>query len=408
MILTYETINRWLGQTPLSPGWHTALVISLELLFTALLSVAAYYLLRWLLLVIVRQAVKRTPTTWDDDLLNTSALSSICRMAPPWLLAATLRDVLPFAPAWVPWLMKANDIYMCVTIINVICAMLHGVATHLKADERFATYPVQGVYQMVKLVVIVLGSLVCLAILINKSPITVIAGLGASAAILSLVFKDTILGFVAGIQLSANNMLHEGDWIVAPKFDADGDVLSIGLNTIKVRNWDKTVTTIPTYALITQSFQNWERMRDFGARRVKRHFYVDATTVRFMRADEVAQLRADGFVTADDLAGSDAAVVNLRLFRCYMERYLANHPQVSAADGTTTMVRQLQPTSAGLPVELYFFTSTTEWVTYEHIQADIFDHLYATVSLFGLRVYQLPAGSDLAAVQGYGREGHKA
>ncbi len=392
-MISFDVVTGWFAGLNVSQELIVPLSVATELVLTGAIAAVAYYLVRWLLMVIVRRLVEHTPTTWDDDLLNDAALSSVCRMVPPLLFMYVLRDMSAHA-GWVSWLIKINEVYLCITVIRVVCAVLRGVASHLKHDGRFDTYPVQGVYQMVKLLVIVLGSLVCLAILISRDPLAVIAGLGASAAILSLVFKDTILGFVAGIQLSANNMLHEGDWIVAPAFDADGDVVSIGLNTIKVRNWDKTVTTIPTYSLITGSFQNWERMRDFGARRVKRSVLMDVNSVRFLSADELDSLVADGYV-AEDIK-KESRVVNLRLFREYVERYLDGHPAVSRIDGTTTMARQLQPTSAGLPIELYFFTATTEWVRYEHIQADIFDHLYAVVGRFGLRIFQSPAGADFS------------
>ena len=177
--------------------------VATELVLTGVIAAVAYYLVRWLLMVIVRRLVEHTPTTWDDDLLNDAALSSVCRMVPPLLFMYVLRDMSAHA-GWVSWLIKINEVYLCITVIRVVCAVLRGVASHLKHDGRFDTYPVQGVYQMVKLLAIVLGSLVCLAILISRDPLAVIAGLGASAAILSLVFKDTILGFVAGIQLSAD------------------------------------------------------------------------------------------------------------------------------------------------------------------------------------------------------------
>ncbi len=387
----YDTVSSWLMPLGASPSATKGLAITILLILSAVAAVLAYYMTHWLLMKFVRQIVARSATTWDDDMLNDSVLRAVCRVAPPLVLAAVLPDINTHAP-WIHWLIKANQVYISVTVIAIVCALLRGVATHMRGMERFATYPVEGVYQAVKLIVIILGSISCLAIIISKDPFAIIAGLGASAAVLSLVFKDPLMGFVAGIQLSANRMISEGDWIVAPKFNADGDVISIGLTTIKVQNWDKTVTTIPTYALITESFQNWERMREFGARRIKRPFYVDVNTVRFLSADELSQLAAQGLTDA----AADSRQVNLRLFRDYLERYLAERSDISAAPGTTTMVRQLDPTPAGLPLEVYCFTATTAWVDYEHIQADIFDHIYAAVNSFHLRIFQAPSGSDLS------------
>ncbi|MDE7388196.1 MAG: mechanosensitive ion channel family protein, partial [Muribaculaceae bacterium] len=329
----FDLIQDYTHNQPLS--------IALLLLLTALCAWSAYYLSHWVLMSVVRQIVKRTATTWDDDLLNDRVLRAICRLMPPLAISILLPDIEEHAP-WIHWLIKTNQVYISITVIAIICAVMRGVAYHMRALPRFSSYPVEGVYQAAKLIVIILGSISCLAIIISKDPFAIIAGLGASAAVLSLVFKDPLMGFVAGIQLSANNMISEGDWIVAPKFNADGNVLSIGLTTIKVQNWDKTVTTIPTYALISESFQNWARMQAFGARRVKRSVYVDVNTVRFLDADELSALAADGFMP-DGNAADGTKVVNLRLFRDYLEAYLKTRPDVSAIDGTTTMVRQLQP-----------------------------------------------------------------
>lgn len=390
----YDSVYSWMLPLGASAAVTKGLAITILLILSGMVAAVAYYLAHWLLMKFVRQIVARSSTTWDDDMLNDSVLRAVCRVAPPLVLAAVLPDISAHAP-WVHWLIKANQVYISVTVIAIVCALLRGAATHMRGMERFASYPVEGVYQAVKLIVIILGSISCLAIIISKDPFAIIAGLGASAAVLSLVFKDPLMGFVAGIQLSANRMISEGDWIVASKFNADGNVISIGLTTIKVRNWDKTVTTIPTYALITESFQNWERMCEFGARRIKRPFYVDVNTVRFLTADELAQLAAQGLIPpADADAGGSRQQVNLRLFRDYLEKYLADRTDISAVAGTTTMVRQLEPTPSGLPIEVYCFTTTTVWVEYEHIQADIFDHIYAAVNSFHLRIFQAPAGTD--------------
>lgn len=388
----YDITAEFWARLGLADGWLTAMTAITLLVVSGLAAAATYYVFRFIVIKAVHRVIAHTSNTWDDDLLNDSVLKAVCRVAPPLVLAAALGDIETHV-AWVHWLVKINQVYISITVIAIICSLLRGTAAHMRGLERFSSYPVEGVYQAVKLIVVILGSISCLAIIISKDPFAIIAGLGASAAVLSLVFKDPLMGFVAGIQLSANRMIREGDWIVAQKFNADGDVISIGLTTIKVRNWDKTVTTIPTYALISESFQNWERMREFGARRVKRSFFVDVNTVRFLTAEERAELGRLGFAPARAEEGTKE--VNLRLFRDYLEGYLQQRTDVSCIDGTTTMVRQLQPTPEGLPIEVYFFTSTTAWVDYEHIQADVFDHIYASVSLFGLRIFQRPAGRDL-------------
>lgn len=367
---------------------NVALTALVTLALWGAVSVATYFLLVFLLEKAVKPLVAYTSNTWDDDLLNNRVLHAISHLAPPLILNYGLME-LANEQTWASWLVKATNIYIVTTFVMLACALLRGVVEHVKADERFQTYPIHGVYQALKIVVICIGILICVAILINRDPLALVAGLGASAAILSLVFKDTLTGLVAGIQLSANGMLHEGDWIVAPKFNADGTVITIGLITIKVCNWDKSVTTIPTYSLISESFQNWTRMQEYGARRVKRHILVDANSVRYLSDNERADLNIDP---------KAAPIVNLRAFRDDMEKWLASHPDLTLKDGTTTMVRQLQPTAEGLPIEFYFFTNTTEWVKYEHIQADVFDHIYAACHRYGLRIFQRPAGNDIRQI----------
>jgi miniconductance mechanosensitive channel len=374
----YAQIFQWCGE-------NVALTALATLALWGAVSIATYFILVFVLEKVVKPLVAYTPTTWDDDLLNDRVLHAVSHLAPPLILNYGLME-LANTQTWASWLVKATNIYIVVTFVILACALLRGVVDHVKADERFQSYPIHGVYQAMKIVVVCFGVIICVAIIINRDPLALVAGLGASAAVLSLVFKDTLMGLVAGIQLSANGMLHEGDWIVVPKCNADGTVISIGLITIKVCNWDKSVTTIPTYSLITDSFQNWTRMQEYGARRVKRYILIDANSVRYLTDTERADLGIDA---------KAAPVVNLRAFRDDMEQWLSSLPNVTKKDGTTTMVRQLQPTAEGLPIEFYFFANTTEWVAYEHIQADVFDHIYAACHRYGLRLFQRLTGNDI-------------
>jgi miniconductance mechanosensitive channel len=243
---------------------------------------------------------------------------------------------------------------------------------------------------MLKLVVICVGVIIVISELADKDPMNIIAGFGASAAILMLVFKDTIMGLVAGVQLSINDMLRPGDWITIPKYGADGAVVEVTLTTVKVQNWDKTITTIPPYLLVSESFQNWRGMWDYGGRRVKRSVYIDMNSVAFCTKEQLAQFTANGWLQGAE-QGSDE-VVNLFVFRNYLEDYLRRHPRVNS--NMMILVRQLQPTPQGLPLELYFFSDGTDWIPYEHLQAEVFEHLFAVMPRFGLRVFQAPAGSD--------------
>jgi miniconductance mechanosensitive channel len=243
---------------------------------------------------------------------------------------------------------------------------------------------------MLKIVAICIGAIIIVSIIIDKDPTKLLAGLGASAAVLMLVFKDSIMGLVAGVQLSANDMLRPGDWIEMPKYGADGTVIDVTLTTIKVQNWDKTITTIPPYALVSDSFQNWRGMFDSGGRRIKRSIYIDMNSVKFCDKEQLEAFAKKGMLTETENSGHE---VNLTLFRQWLEEWLRKHPKVNKE--MIIMVRQLQPTPQGTPLELYFFFNGTAWVDYEHFQAEVFEYILAMIPEFGLRVFQTPAGNDI-------------
>ena len=244
---------------------------------------------------------------------------------------------------------------------------------------------------MFKIIVICIGFIIIISIIIDKNPINILTGLGAMAAVLMLVFQDTIKGLVAGVQLSANDMLRPGDWISLPKHDADGEVIEVTLTTVKVQNWDKTITTIPPYTLVSESFQNWRGMFNSGGRRIKRSINIDMNSVGFCTEDQLEKFEKNGWL--EGLPKGDR-IVNLTVLRNYLDKYLRNHERVN--QNMILMIRQLQPTAQGLPLELYFFSANTAWVAYEHLQADIFEHLLAMMPEFGLKVFQAPSGSDFA------------
>lgn len=272
--------------------------------------------------------------------------------------------------------------------------------------------PVRGIFQSIKLAAFLLAMIYAISLLIGKSPAILISGLGAMTAVLLLVFKDPIMGLVAGIQLSANNMLAVGDWLEMPKYGADGDVIDINLTTVKVSNWDKTITTVPTYALISDSFKNWRGMTESGGRRIKRSINVDATSVKFLDEEDLEKLRKAQMLSSyienkvaeiqryNEENHCDPAspvngrrLTNLGTFRAYVAAYLKANPNINP--NMTQMVRQLQPGPDGIPLEVYAFTASTAWLAYEGIQADIFDHIYAVLPEFGLRIYQAPSGYDM-------------
>lgn len=272
--------------------------------------------------------------------------------------------------------------------------------------------PLRGIFQSLKLAAVILIGILMVSTLIGKSPVILFSGLGAMTAILMLVFKDPILGLVAGIQLSANDMLKVGDWLEMSKYGADGEVIDIGLTTVKVRNWDNTVTSLPTYTLISDSFKNWRGMSESGGRRIKRCFFVDSNSVRFLNEEDEARLSNSPLLkdylierhneidkynqqnqVTPGVALEARRMTNLGTFRAYLVSYLRANPYIHK--GMTQMVRQLESTSTGIPMEIYAFTNTTAWLDYEKIQSDIFDHVFAIAGEFGLKIFQMPTGHDL-------------
>ncbi|MBR5576009.1 MAG: mechanosensitive ion channel, partial [Bacteroidaceae bacterium] len=307
---------------------------------------------------LVRRLREGTRSKWDDILLNDEVLKDITRLFPPIIITSLLPLAFSDGNLVLEFLLKVNTIYMIVVVSKLLCSFLNSLYNLSNNHDKLKSHPLKGIYQMLKIVVICVALIIIVSILINKNPEYVLTALGASAAVLMLVFKDMIMGLVAGVQLSANDMLRPGDWISMPKYGADGDVIEVTLTTVKVQNWDKTITTIPPYALISDSFQNWRGMRDCGGRRVKRSVYIDMRSITFCTKEQHQDFAKRGWL--EGVEREDKFVVNLHVFRNYLENYLRHHPRVSKR--LTIMVRQLQPTAQGLPLELYFFSDGTEWV----------------------------------------------
>ncbi|HED3067491.1 TPA: mechanosensitive ion channel family protein [Kluyvera ascorbata] len=340
-------------------------------------------------------------------------------------LAFTLQGIIVNVQAML-WLQKGSEAAEILTTVAQLWVMLYALLSffslldvifNLSQKLSFSSQlPLKGIFQGVKLVSAILIGILMISLLLGQSPAILISGLGAMAAVLMLVFKDPILGLVAGIQLSANDMLKLGDWLEMPKYGADGAVTDIGLTTVKVRNWDNTITTIPTWSLVSDSFKNWSGMSASGGRRIKRSLNIDTTSVHFLDEQEQQRLiqarllkpymdsRYQEISLWNQEYGSDDSVLNLRkmtnigTFRAYLNEYLRNHPKIRK--DMTLMVRQLAPDNNGLPIEIYAFTNTVVWAEYESIQADIFDHIFAVVEEFGLRIHQSPTGNDIRALAG--------
>lgn len=356
----------------------------------ALAAVIGYFLTKWTL-ELFEKLISRTKTKWDDDLLNPLMLRAISQLTPAIVVNWLLPGLFGTSVSAIKWLTVLTSLYILWAAVRIVTIFFDNLYNAFLHRRRFRAYAVKGIFDTFKLIAICIGVIVGLSIIIGKSPVVIITALGASAAVLLLIFQDSILGLVASVQFTANKLMTRGDWIEDKSHDINGEVIEVSLTAVKVRNWDNSVSTVHPYALMKGSFRNYQPMRRSGGRRVDRSIFIDLNTVRFLTADELTPLRHEGFITDEEMS---ARQVNLKLLRSYLERYLVNHDNVR--HDMTTMVRQLEPTPSGLPLQLYFFVDNVAWEAYEALASDIFDHVYAVVSLFGLHMFQTPAGTDLS------------
>lgn len=419
MHLLQEWLTRQLAGFGLS-GEMTAVVEKLVLLLVIILvAVGIDFICRKIVLGLFTRIARRTKNDWDDLIIDRKIIHRLIRIVPavfiyimiPFIFDTTGESSLPGI------LQRICMVYIIAVSLHFITALLTLVNDIYNRQAMAQSKPpIKGFIQVVQVVVVFIGVILIIATLIAKSPVTLFAGLGASAAVLMLVFKDSILGFVAGIQLSANDMLRPGDWITMSKYGADGTVIDVTLNAIKVRNFDNTIVTIPPYSLVSDSFQNWRGMSDSPGRRVKRSVNIAMESVKFCTPEMLDKFRKISILAEyidqkerelqeynkehdidSSILVNGRRQTNLGVFRAYLERYLSNHPQVSKE--LTAMVRHLQPTEKGIPIELYFFLSEKRWVFYESIQADIFDHILAVIPEFELIAFQNISGQDLRSLK---------
>ncbi len=407
-----ESLHAWLESIGLTPFWADALIETLQVALVAIAAAIANTIVKRILLGAVDRFAERTKTDWDNILVRRRVFHRFSHFAP----AVVIYILAPaaFQTDWlIVWAQRGAQVYMLIVGLLVIDAALNAGDDIYQRFDVSRRVPILGYLQVVKLVLSLAALITCVSILIDKSPLLLLSGLGAMTAVLLLIFKDSILGFVAGIQIVANDMVRPGDWIEMPKYGADGDVEQITLNVVKVRNWDKTVTTVPTYALISDSFKNWRGMTESGGRRIKRSISIDVNTIHFCSPELIAELekitklkpyidkrreeidaynREYGHI--DDSPANGRRMTNIGMFRAYAIAYLQQHSQIFADGSMTFLVRQLQPTAQGLPIEIYVFSRDQRWVYYEGIQADIFDHLFAVMPLFELKPFQEPSGGD--------------
>ncbi|WP_374630971.1 mechanosensitive ion channel family protein [Ferrovibrio sp.] len=385
------------------------------LLALGILVLAAWlvnFVLKALLLRGLNRLLGRTAYGRDAELRQYGVIERLANIAPALVLSAGI-GLVPGLPVILATVVKnVANAFIILSLAMAIAAVLNIVDTLYHRRPEARQKPIKSYIQIVKIAIYVVAALLMIATLIDRSPVILLSGLGAMAAVLILVFQDTLLSLVAGIQISSTDMVRVGDWIEMPGQNADGDVIEIALHTVKVQNWDKTVTTLPIRKLVTEPFKNWRGMTESGGRRIKRAINLDQTSIRFLDAEDVERLSHIGLLETylhgksqelqrwnsslgekGRFAANTRRLTNIGTFRVYVDAYLQQHPGLHK--DMTLMVRQLPPGPEGLPLELYCFTNTVAWADYERIQSDIFDHLFAILPEFGLRVFQAPTGQDM-------------
>ncbi|WP_087722349.1 mechanosensitive ion channel family protein [Pandoraea sp. PE-S2T-3] len=403
--MTWDSMLKWLENAQ----W-AHMVGGLAILVAAALLVQA--VATFVIVRVARMVVQRTANRWDDALLSHRVFQRAAHIL-PYLVIQFGIELVPDVPPKLA-IVIAN-VALATTLLYAtlaIAGMLNASQAVYATSEHARTRSIKGYVQLGKIALYVVAAIAIVATIIDRSPWLLLSGLGAMSAVLLLVFKDTIMSFVASVQLTSNDMLRVGDWIEMPQVGADGDVVDIALHTVKVQNWDKTITTIPTWRMISESFRNWRGMQQAGGRRIKRTLCIDAGSVGFLDESEIERLskvhllapylseKQRTIAEANAALGNAAGVLantrrltNIGTFRAYALAYLKSHPNIH--ENMTCMVRSLEPSATGIPVELYCFTNTIVWAEYERVQGDVFDHLLAILPEFGLRMYQNPAGADL-------------
>jgi miniconductance mechanosensitive channel len=406
---SFNFIGRWTYDLLMHSGFAPGVVKYLNAILLAFITVILVYLVHQVIRRILRIAliriIKNSRIEFFHHLLENRFAYYLALIVPVIIINLALPIVFIDFPRFTRVFGALSDVYLVFVLIWMFMSIIRSGADSLRKKHAFKEKPIDSYLQIIRIFLMIMGAVVIFSTLTGKSPVAFFTAMGALSAVLLLMFKDTIMGFVASIQVSANDMVRIGDWITMSKYGADGDVVQINLTTVKIQNFDKTITTIPTYALISDSFQNWRGMSEAGGRRIKRAIYIRQTSIRFIKPGELDSFRKIQALTnyidhrqkdidkSNERNGIDKSLLvngrnltNAGLFRKYIDSYLAHHSGTNKK--MTMMVRQLAPTPMGLPIELYVFTGTTKWVEYEHIMADIFDHLLAAATYFDLQIYE--------------------
>ena len=410
-------LHDWLLKWGMSEAGATLLTRLGGVLLVLFVALIANRVIKSVVVRGIARLARWTTLSWDDVVMRHRVLQRVAHLVPALVIYHFATPVLAGYDQLTAVVRQGALIYMVVIAALAADSVVNVGIEIVRGSRLPRELPVRSIAQVLKLVVYAVTAISVLALVLGRSPLLLLSGLGAMSAVTMLIFKDTILGFVAGIQLSANRMVSRGDWVEMPKHGADGDVLDVGLTTVKVQNWDKTITTIPTYVLIAESFKNWRGMEESSGRRIKRALYIDIGSIRFCDEEMLARFSKIQYIAdylmakREDIANWNAArgvepvsladgrhLTNVGTFRAYVVAYLRHHPMVH--QDMTFLVRQLAPTEHGLPIEIYVFSRDQVWSRYEAIQADIFDHLLAVVPEFDLRVFQSPSGRDVERVIG--------
>lgn len=377
---------------------------AIVIVFIFLAGFLTYFIAKKLFLKILKAVVAKSKTKWNNTLFRHKMFERLTFV----VFGLVVYIAAPLS-SYEEWLRRIAFCLIVFGLLQAFDRFLNVVNDIYRKSEASKTRPLKGYFQVLKIIAYIIGAIIVISVLMERSPLILLGGIGAASAVLLLVFQNTILGFVASIQLTENDMLRPGDWIEMSKHGADGEVMDISLHTVKVQNWDKTVTTIPTYSMVTESFKNWKSMQEAGVRRIKRAINIDMTSIRFCTEEMLERYKKIQYIQEyltnkisdiehyNQTRGTDFSniinsrhLTNIGTFRAYLEAYLKNNPHIH--QGMSLLVRQLDPTQYGVPIEIYAFTNTAEWNHYEAIQSDIFDHIFAVIHEFDLKIFQSPTG----------------
>ena len=406
----YDTMFRVLLDLGLTDSAAHTVNSLLLILCLGLGLLALDLLFRRVLLYFIIRAIRKTSTHFDDYLLRNKVVNYFMHIVTIIIAKQSLPLIFVGFPQVTQWTVKIADMFLIINVGLFVNAVFKSIKDWLKSKKAFEDKPLESYIQVLTILIFFVCGILIFSLWTGKSPYKFLISLGAASAVLMLIFKDTILGFVASVQVSANDMVRVGDWVEMPKYGADGDVLSINLNTVKIRNFDRTITTVPTYAFISDSFKNWRGMQESGGRRIKRAIHLKMSSFRFLDADDIERFKKyrlirdyiierekeielyNQSIDAESIPVNIRRMSNVGVFRVYAEAYLRENKRIHK--DMTVMVRQLSPTPQGLPMEIYCFTNDVRWVNYEKIVADIFDHLMTIVPEFGLKIFEEPSGDD--------------